>query len=188
MTSVLESPSRHSVEDIQYELSERSLYDFTRYAWPVVEPGTSFIGTKAIECVSEYLEACFLGQIQNLKINIQPRSGKSTSTGVMFHPWAWIHRPQARFLCASYAEQLSIRDNRKARMLIESPWYQDGWGDKFAISDDQNEKKRFENDKLGLRLAVGMGGAVTGEGGDFILCDDPQNIFKIHSKQYRERS
>ena len=33
------------------------------------------------------------------------------------------------------------------RRLIESPWYQRRWGDKFKLSSDQNVKSHFENDR-----------------------------------------
>jgi hypothetical protein len=32
---------------------------------------------------------------------------------------------------------------------------------------------RFDNDRSGYRLSTSVGGAVTGEGGDRIVCDDP---------------
>ena len=62
----------------------------------------------------------------------------------------------------------------KCRRLIESPWYQERWGDRFALTSDQNTKGRFDNDRSGYRLSTSVGGAATGEGGDRIVCDDPQ--------------
>jgi len=45
---------------------------------------------------------------------------------------------------------------------------------------------RFENNKTGYRLATSVGGAGTGEGGDFIVCDDPHKATQVHSTQRRE--
>lgn len=71
-------------------------------------------------------------------------------------------------------------------MLIQSPWYQSFWGNRFCLSGDQNVKSRFENNKMGYRLAVGFGGQGTGEGGDGLVVDDPHNTEKVWSKVSRE--
>ena len=69
----------------------------------------------------------------------------------------------------------------KCRRLIESPWYRDRWGDRFALTSDQNTKGRFDNNRSGYRLATSVGGAATGEGGDRIVCDDPHNVQEAES-------
>jgi hypothetical protein len=78
-----------------------------------------------------------------------------------------------QLLHASYAQQLSLRDSVKCRRLIESPWYQSMWGDRFKLTSDQNTKTRFDNDKNGSRLSTSVGSALTGEGGSIIVVDDP---------------
>ena len=76
--------------------------------------------------------------------------------------WVWITQPQTRWLFARYSQDLSIRDSVKTRRLIQSKWFQDRWGDKFKFSGDQNAKTRFENDKLGFRLATSVDGILNG--------------------------
>ena len=87
---------------------------------------------------------------------------------------------------ASYASSLAIRDSVKCRRLIESPWYQSMWGNRFALTSDQNTKGRFDNSRTGYRLATSVGGAVTGEGGDRIVCDDPHNVQEAESDAVRK--
>ena len=87
--------------------------------------------------------------------------------------WTWTIQPQKRFLFASYASSLSVRDSVKCRRLIDSPWYQTHFGESFKLTGDQNQKQRFENDKTGHRIATSVDGALTGEGGDIIVIDDP---------------
>jgi predicted phage terminase large subunit-like protein len=94
----------------------------------------------------------------------------------MFPAWLWINFPYLRFLFASYAENLSVRDSVKCRRLIQSNWYQQRWSDRFQLAGDQNAKTRFDNDKTGVRLATSVDGLMTGEGGDAIIVDDPTNI------------
>ena len=87
---------------------------------------------------------------------------------------------------SSYAASLSIRDSIKCRRLIESPWYQARWGDRFALTSDQNTKMRFDNSRSGYRIATSVGGTATGEGGDRIVCDDPHNVGEVESDSVRK--
>jgi len=163
-----------------------SLYEFVRQSWHVVEPGVPFIGGWHIEQICEHLEACSGGELRKLLINIPPRHSKSTIVSVMWPMWEWLTDPAQKFLCASYSGNLSIRDNLKARRLIQSPWYQDRWGHMFKLAGDQNAKQRYENDKTGYRLATSVGGTATGEGGSRLLLDDPHSAQEAQSDAIRE--
>ena len=163
-----------------------SLYEFVRQAWPVVEPGVPFIASWHIEEICEHLEAITAGELRKLLINIPPRHSKSTIVSVMFPMWEWLTRPEEKYLCASYSGNLSIRDNLKARRLVQSPWYQERWGYMFALAGDQNAKQRFENDKTGYRIATSVGGTATGEGGSRLVLDDPHSAQEAQSDAMRE--
>lgn len=162
------------------------LYEFVKQAWHVVEPSVKFIESWHIQEICEHLEAITHGEIRKLLINIPPRHSKSTIVSVMFPMWEWITQPEEKFLCASYSGTLSIRDNLKARRLVQSPWYQERWGHLFALAGDQNAKQRFENDKTGYRLATSVGGTATGEGGSRLLLDDPHSAQDAQSDTMRE--
>ena len=62
------------------------------------------------------------------------------------------------------------------------------FGDKFKLTDDQNQKQRFENDQTGYRIATSVGGALTGDGGDIICIDDPHNSVEADSSAVRRAS
>ena len=111
---------------------------------------------------------------------------KSITAAVALPAWAWTNDPAKRFLFASYAGSLSIRDSVKCRRLIDSRWYQEHFGDTFKLTSDQNQKQRFENDKTGMRIATSVDGALTGEGGDIIVIDDPHNVREAESSTVRE--
>ena len=166
---------------------EESLYEFLRNAWKYVDASTWCDGWP-IEAVAEHLQAVVDGDIKRLIVNIPPRMGKSTITSVAFPAWTWAqeHRsptsgPGVQFLMASYANQLVLRDSVKCRRLIESPWYQRLWGDRFSLNSDQNTKSRFSNDQGGERLITSVGAAVTGEGGSIIVVDDPNSASEAFS-------
>lgn len=57
---------------VRKEKAERSLSDFIRQAWPVIEPGTEYIENWHTDLISEYLQAVNLGQIHRLIVNIPP--------------------------------------------------------------------------------------------------------------------
>lgn len=170
-------------EEIQRQLDqatcEESLYDFLVASWRYMDPSPWKDGWP-IEAVAEHLQAVVDGDIRRLIINIPPRHGKSSICSVALPAWTWAQPvrsatsgPGVRFLHASYALQLSLRDSVRCRRLIESPWYQRLWGDRYRLNTDQNTKGRFGNDHGGERLITSIGGAATGEGGDIIMVDDP---------------
>lgn len=167
---------------------EESLYLFLANAWKYIDASPWKDGWP-IEAVAEHLQAVCDGDIKRLIINIPPRHGKSTITSVAFPAWVWAqqHRsptsgPGVQFLMASYANQLVLRDSVKCRRLIESPWYQGLWGERYSLNSDQNTKSRFSNDQGGERLITSVGAAVTGEGGSIIICDDPNSASEAFSE------
>ena len=171
---------------IDGELAARQLREFVRQAWPVVEPATNFVPGWHIDAICEHLEAVSRGQIQRLLICMPPRHMKSLLVSVFWQCWEWIRYPARRWLYCSYASSLAIRDSVKCRRLLESRWYRQHWGDRFALTSDQNEKAKFENDKSGYRIALGVGGAATGEGGDRVVVDDPHHVREAQSETIRQ--
>lgn len=163
----------------------RSLAEFVRQGWHVIEPATPLVWGFHIDAICAHLEAVSRGQIRNLLINIPPRHMKSLLVSVFWPAWEWTQSPERRFLCSSYSASLSIRDSVKCRRLIESPWYRARWGHLFVLSGDQNVKSRFDNSRSGYRLSTSVGGSVTGEGGDRIICDDPNNVADVLSDAVR---
>ena len=174
--------------------AEQSLHEFVRQMWKYVDPAP-FKDNWHLEEICEHLEAVSRGEIQRLIINIPPRHSKSTIVAVMWPAWTWIHQrsentplmgANVQFLTASYAQALSTRDSVKSRRLIDSPVYQQRWGHGFEMTSDQNTKMRYENSVGGYRIATSVGGAVTGEGGDVIIVDDPINVTESESALTRE--
>ena len=178
---------------LDIEIAERSLSDFIQQTWKYVDP-SPYKHNWHIDIIAEHLEAVTRGEIKRLLINIPPRHMKSIAVSVAWPAWTWLQNPsngplsgpQVRFLYASYAHTLSMRDSRKCKQLIESPLYQERWKHKFKMSLLQNTKVRFENNKHGYRLATSVDGALTGEGGDIIVVDDPHNVREKESETTRQ--
>lgn len=169
-----------------YEMSEAHLSHFVQGAWDVLEPQTELFWNWHHDLICEYLTAAERGEIKRLIINIAPRSTKSLLATVSFPDWIWTRTPSARFLFGSYAETLSTKHSLLRRNLIESDWYQGGWGQKFHLAGDLNKKTEFANNKTGQMKATGIKGSITGEGGDYIIIDDPHNPKGAESDADRE--
>lgn len=184
--------TRAHVDEALLELDriecEESLATFLRGGWRYIDPA-QFIDGWVIDALAEHLEAVVDGQIRKLLINLPPRSLKSTIAGVALPAFTWAQRhdshtsgPGVKFLHASYADKLSLRDSVRCRRLIESPWYRRLWGDRFSLTKDQNAKHRFSNDKGGERLITSVGAGVTGEGYNIGVWDDINAANEIESE------
>lgn len=164
--------------------AQDSLINFSEVVWPIIEPGRPFVRGWAIEAICEHLEAVSRGQIRKLLINVPPGLMKSLSTNVLWPAWEWgpQNRPDLRYIGASYSQDLTIRDNRRCRQIIESGLYQSLWGDRFNLVADQNAKVRYDTDKRGFKIATSVGGLSTGERGDRFVIDDPHNVKTAESE------
>ena len=172
--------------EMQAEEMRRSFREFVKGAWSVVEPGTEYVPGWHIDAICDHLLYVSLGDITDLCINVPPRHSKSTLVAVMWPAWEWTWKPTEQWLFSTYAQDLTVRDSVKCRRLIQSPWYQERYGHVYQLSGDLNQKKRFDNDKNGYRLATSVEGSATGEGGDKIVVDDPHNMKEIMSDVKRE--
>lgn len=159
----------------KYEFDDNMrLVDYVKACWHIVDPGVPYKHGPHIDCICEHLEAVSNGEINRLLINIPPGCSKSSLVSVYFPSWEWGPRrlPYLKHLCCSHSQKLSIRDNTKARRIIESDFYQKKWGSTFNLCSDQNAKTKFENNYMGFKEAVGVGGGVTGLRADRIIIDD----------------
>lgn len=175
-------------QEILREKAERSLDSFIQQAWSVIEPGTTYIDNWHIQLIAEYLHAVNDGDILRLIINIPPRFMKSIEATVCFPVWTWTKHPERRFIKVSYSDTLSRKHNILSRDIINSPWYQQNWGDKFTLKDDVNRQNEFENNHHGMMYSTSVGGAITGTGADIIIIDDPQNPLMANSETERQNS
>ena len=169
--------------EIRKELARRSLLEFTRQAWPILEPGTPMKEGWVIEAICEHLEAVVRGDIKRLVVNIPPGAMKSRLTRVMLPLYIWTQKPWARMIGGSYALNLAERDNYYARTVLQSDWYQSTFG--VSISSEQGAKVNFDNTSMGGLRAISVGGATTGFRGDYLILDDAHNASEGESDAKR---
>lgn len=169
------------LHEAEKELCRRSFADYTRLAWPTIEPANDYLHNWHMDCIGEHLQACADEELSRVLFNVPPGTSKSTSVAVMYPTWLWGPRgmPSHRFIGASHEQDLAIRDSRKCRNVIEGDWYQNLWS--LKLTSDQNEKKFFENEKTGFRQAVAVK-SMTGRRGDTVVWDDPLSPEKAYSE------
>lgn len=155
---------------------EESLLYFVQTFWKYVEPSTEFVNNWHIEAICDHLQAVTEGEITRLLINVPPGMLKSLLVDVFWPAWEWIHDPTLRYICTSYSQSLTERDNIRFRNVIMSEDYQRMWGDKYGPSKDSFSVVKVANNKTGWKLATSTGGTGTGERGDRVLVDDPHNV------------
>lgn len=174
--------------EVARRCEERLAY-FTREAFPSVDPD-DYVHGYHIDMMAEYCEAFIAGEIPRLLINIPPGHMKSIECSVMLNAWTWTTKERAkkRFVGLSYRDALALRDAIKTRNLIRSDWYQNRWGklngglreQSFTINKGQDNASRFTNDAGGYRFSAPVSGLM-GEGGDFVIFDDPHNVLQAES-------
>lgn len=175
-----------SLDAIRTERASRSLKQFVKQAWHVLEADSEFQDNWHIDAVCQHLEAVTDGRIPRLIINVPPGHMKSLTVCVFWPAWAWINRPHLRFLFASYSSDLSRRDNIKTNILLTSQWYQQRWGDKCQII--KGTEAKIVNSKMGFRIASSTGGVGTGERVHFSVNDDLLRANDAHSLPMRKQA
>jgi predicted phage terminase large subunit-like protein len=172
------------------KLCERRLIDFMEKYWSVLHPGKVMKRGWALEAICDHLEGVHLGHISHLLITVPPGFSKSMSTNVFFPAWEWGPRrtPGLQYLSAAYTDELTQRDNERARALMGSPEYQANWGDVFSFDKNVDGRIKFMNDKRGHKQATSVKGQATGGRGDRLIADDPHNVLTTDSDQVRQET
>ena len=178
---------------VEKRMCELSFVEFIKQAWHVIEPGQEYLHNWHIEAIAEHLEAITDEMMidderyyNRLLINVPPGAMKSLLCNVLWPSWEWGPRnmPYLRYVCASHAMPLAVRDSVKMRRLVASEWYQTRWGDRVTLTGDQNEKIKYETTATGFRQAVAFEG-MTGARGDRVIIDDPHSVSSASSEQKR---
>src|ERR1700688_905284 len=129
----------NTYRQVEAELARRSLREFIRQAWHVVEPARALIPAWHMDAIAEHLQAVSEGRIKNLLINVPPGHAKSLIVSVLWPAWQWIRSEQGarwRVLVASYNAGLAIRDSLRCRSLLESQLYRETFRPSWKLSDD----------------------------------------------------
>jgi predicted phage terminase large subunit-like protein len=123
-----------------------------------------------LELMAERLVAVRDGKTKRLIINIPPRYGKSLVVSVAFVAWCLGHNPAMRFICVSYAQDLSEKHHQDVITIMRSDFFRAAFPGAALKKVTAHELTTIGG---GGRLATSIGGSITGFGADVLIVDDP---------------
>ena len=173
------------MNEILSAILRRDLSSFIAKSFHTINPGTVYLPNWHIDLIADYLDKVYHSDITRLIINMPPRALKSVCVSVAFPAWVLGQNSNARILAASYSQNLSIKHSMDTKLVMEAPWYKHLFPNTH-ISKSHNQKSKFLTTQNGFRMATSVGGVATGEGGDFLIIDDPHNPTHINSKKRRD--
>ena len=121
-------------------------------------------------------------ELRRLMVFLPPRHGKSELVSRKLPAFIFGRDPDASIIAASYSADLAQRMNRDAQRAMGSPEYARlfpgtrlaGKGDRAARGGHLRNTDMFEVvGRRGTYRCAGVGGGITGMGGDYIIVDDP---------------
>lgn len=194
------------LQEVRAEKARRSLSEFVRQAWPLVDPGMPLRWGWHVDAICEHLEAVSRGWIRKLLINIPPGHAKSLLVAVFWPAWEWTWKPTTQSIFSSYAQELAERDSIRCRDLICQEWYQNSFVTRrwevgpqvfevdatvrkhevWDFNPAQNRVNSFKNTLSGARQCLSVGSKATGFRGNKVVCDDPLNVKDATSKVIRD--
>ena len=163
------------------------LASFIKRSFNIINPSVKLLDNWHIDLIADYLTLATKGEIKRLIINMPPRALKSLSISIAWPAWLLGHDPSQRIIAASYSQTLSIRHAMDCKLLIASEWYKRLFPN-MRISKSMNQKHKFLTTKNGFRFATSIAGTLTGDGGDFLIIDDPHKPNEIHSAKLRSKT
>lgn len=147
----------------------------SRYRYvEAVEP----VGDKVVNCIQVEGGMYLVGR------DLIP-THNSLVTNVFWPAWEWGPKkmPHLRYLTLSYSSTLTERDNGRTSRIVESEKYQAMWGDVIKLT--KTGVSKLETNHTGWKFASSVGGTVTGERGDRVVIDDPNDVRTAESDTVR---
>jgi predicted phage terminase large subunit-like protein len=167
------------------EILRNDFAAFAHRAYLELYPDKAYESNWHIEVVAEKLDAVRRGECRRLIINVPPRSMKSILGSIVFPAFVLGHYPSAEVLCVSYGEDPVKRLALPCRTLMLSRFYQSLF--QTRLSEDKLAIEEFKTTAGGGRTAVSLGGAITGQGADFLIIDDPLKVEEGKTDSARAR-
>lgn len=179
------------MNQVRQELAKRKLINFTTYTKPNYQVNWHH------ENLAEKLDQLSRKEIKRLMVFMPPRYGKSELVSRRFPAYVLGKYPNASIIGTSYSASLASSMNRDVQRIIDSREYNDVFPDTslsgsnirtVAGGNYLRNSDIFEVvGHTGSYMSAGIGGGITGRGGDYVIIDDPiKNRAEAESKTYRD--
>ncbi len=181
-----------------------NLLDFTRFTMP--EYRENWHHKLICQKLDEFLE----GKNRRLIIAAPPRHGKTEIVSKRFPAYLLGRNPDAKIIACSYASDLASLINRDIQRIISSPEYSELFPDttlNITNVRTTSQESYLRNSDIfevvnhkGVYRSAGVGGSITGMGGNFLIVDDPfrsradsesptirQKVYEWYTSTFRTR-
>jgi len=183
---MLELQSEIYTEAAYLAEAERALArnDYAFYVeW--VHNGAYKHGRHTEDIICKELEKVERGELDRLIITLPPRHSKSMTVTETFPSWFIGRKPSRRVIATAYSGNLAKKFGRLNKQKLRQ------YGEElFEVSLLTDNKSNTNWGVLGHRggmISAGIGGAITGEGADLMIIDDPfKNRKQADSIVYRD--
>ncbi len=149
---------------------QKDFRSFLHKVFITLHPQQEFLNNWHLDLISEHLKGIENGQIHRLLINLPPRSLKSICINVAWPAWLLGQNSTNKIISVSYSNVLSSRHFHNLRTILNSSWYKKSFPLTKII---KNTKSFIQSGAQGFCLSTSVQGTLTGEGGDYIIVDDP---------------
>ncbi len=192
LISSMRNPSAAEIRLAEKTIARRCLAEFALYT----DDRYRMNWHHALLC--DYLDRFIAKRIRRLMVFMPPRHGKSELVSRKLPAFIFGVNPDAEVVATSYSADLAQRMNRDVQRIIDSKAY----GELFPATTLNGKNIRtvaggnylrnsdiFEIVKhRGTYRSAGVGGGITGMGGDYIIIDDPvKNREEANSLTMREK-
>lgn len=162
----------NEIEDYQAALvrekAQSNFMEYVKQMWP------GFVHGRHHALMAKKFEAIARGEMKRVIINMPPRHTKSEFASYLFPSWFLGKFPHKKIIQCSNTGELAVGFGRKVRNLVGSEAYARIFPD-VTLRQDSKAAGRWSTNKNGEYFAIGVGGTVTGKGGDIVIIDDPHS-------------
>jgi len=144
----------------------------------------------------EKLERFASGELKRLMVFMPPRHGKSQLVSRFLPAYIFSKNPNARVIACSYSADLASAMNRDVQRIMDGQEYREVFTEaQLNAKNVVTTQSWLRNStvfeivgKRGYYISAGIGGPITGKGGDFAIIDDPvKNAEEAQSPTIRRK-
>nr|WP_325297139.1 phage terminase large subunit [uncultured Dysosmobacter sp.] len=179
-------------QEARRELARRSMAEFTLYT------DANYKMNWHHRLICDYLDRWARKEIRRLMIFTAPRHGKSELVSRKLPAYIFGINPETSIIATSYAADLASRMNRDVQRIMDSPRYAELFpGSRLygknirSVANGSYLRNSDIFEIVGHRgsyRSAGVGGGITGMGGEYIIIDDPtKNREEANSGTMRDK-
>lgn len=173
-------PSEQQTEWLN-QLSRASLSGFIWRTLPNYQMG--WVHEEICCALDRFLNSVIRKESPRLMLTMPPRHGKTEIASRRFPAYALGRYPDLNIIATSYSAGLASRNNRDVQRIIDDPAYREIfpetslWGTNTRSVANGAYMRNSDIFEIvghkGAYRSAGVGGGITGMGGDILIIDDP---------------